>query len=489
MRKHHSLFSRLPEARKRDYQAIGSVKAEDTTHVVDDELIGVVDACAHQHKRRRQEEEAEMGRCVVSACRFGEADFKRLAELWDDKRFAGARVEALQNSVFELARAPLQSVQNRLAQMGDLGPPPPARQPSWCDDVCRRRDHLKHALVSWFASDGERAFLFLFALQQPMTAAFLPATRSLAPESGVLGGRTGQRPSESDYDHVYTVDWTSAVLGRDINDIPEDARCFVILDFVSIGESSVCSNGLLIPWGEFLEACPAPAPSRSESTAGKSASRPKAPTELLPEFPWLRKYVNETQTVDRPTSSRHTEPNERPEPVALDDEQLEQVYNELEKKRAEWAQEYDPDITFRVRVLGGKWTKENLRVAADAVGGHAATETGKEFCKSYKMGSSMRFNFNKYGEVVAAGLAKHWCERMEYWFGIWFEQPRWDFEFSEELKEGALVNEALMVAASDLPLEHPVWDALAKINAVSPAKLGELASALAAPGASARKKA
>lgn len=180
--------------------------------------------------------------------------------------------------------------------------------------------------------------------------------------------------------------------------------------------------------------------------------------------------------------------NEGPQAASLEDDQLERVYAELEKKRAEWAQEYDPDITFRVRVLGGRWTAENWRVAADAVGGYVATETGKEFCKLYKLGSSMRFKFAKYGETVTAGLAKQWCERMEYWFGVWFGQPSWEFEFPEELKENAPLNEALMGVASDLPLEHPLWDALTKVNSVFLAKLMALAPAGAAPGASSASK-
>lgn len=136
------------------------------------------EAAAERRKRRRLEEECESGKCLVSNCRFGERDWQRLSELWSDQRFGHNGIIALQDRACQLTAMPNKGLMDRLAQFGELGPPAPPRQSPWCDEVCRLREDLRHCVISWFSlGHGEKAFLFLFALQQPLSASFVPVVR------------------------------------------------------------------------------------------------------------------------------------------------------------------------------------------------------------------------------------------------------------------------------------------------------------------------
>ena len=78
--------------------------------------------------------------------------------------------------------------------------------------------------------------------------------------------------------------------------------------------------------------------------------------------------------------------------------------------------------SFQTGILGGAWTHEHIGRVADAYRGFAATADAKAWCQMYQLQIAMRFTINAYGEAISAGLALHWCRRMEYFYGIWYEQ-------------------------------------------------------------------
>ena len=128
------------------------------------------------------------------------------------------------------------------------------------------------------------------------------------------------------------------------------------------------------------------------------------------------------------------------------------------------------ETACKTRVLGGKWTAENLHVAADAIGGFAATHDAKDFCRLYGLQNAMRFNIAKFSEPIAAALALHWTRVMDYYYELWYEQPDAAYIFKDEDHEQRPYTEQLGDVADGLPSGHPVWEAVLKIDQVRPSR-------------------
>ena len=141
---------------------------------------------------------------------------------------------------------------------------------------------------------------------------------------------------------------------------------------------------------------------------------------------------------------------------------------ELSQTRAEWSWENQDDMSFYTRVLGGRWTRENRGVTTDAVSGFGRSWT-LEWCRAYDWPSSMRFGFNRYGQLAAKMLAREWCTRAEYLFNLWVEAGQ-SLEFSYERRHVEAYPPILewVQFLLEQPLDGEVFDRGNELNRLSP---------------------
>jgi len=469
MSRHTMLFDRISEERKRAYV----IEAQRLVAEARDEIFGDLahldSARELQRRRTNLERLEEAQKCRLANCRLDTHDLTRMAELWQSGKYTDSCIAGLREVAMEPPLPPTESTRERLSAQSDSEASAGSALPVWCIEVCRRRSHLKQSAILWFQDGHEHVVALLFALLQPYTACFVPLTRVQELDNVPLPSKRDHDGfARENYDHIFAVDWSKRIFGQDIQ-VPEGTDMFVLQELVTVG-NSVCSNGNLIEWLDFLESLPmAPAERAKQAKAGAEGAKCARPASSE-GFAWLDRYVNdEVGGSGDPRSSCE----QRAHAVSpLDDEQIEQVFQELESKRQEWCQEYNTDdLTFKTRIFGGKWTQEHLHVVADAAGGFASTADGREFCRLYGVQNSMRFNFQRYSEPVAVALALHWSRRMEYYYNLWYSQPCADYVFTEADHAAAPFTEKLADAASDLPIDHPVWDALQKVDASKPGKV------------------
>ena len=153
----------------------------------------------------------------------------------------------------------------------------------------------------------------------------------------------------------------------------------------------------------------------------------------------------------------------------LDDDEAEQVFIELDEMRRSWHGPLEDEaFSFKVGILGGKWTMEHVGKVADAFRGYACTADSKAWCDLYLFQNAMRFNISAYGEKTASALALHWARRMEYFYNVWYAQELLHYHFTDADYEALPFTEELADALEHVPIEDAAWDAYTKVDQLRP---------------------
>jgi hypothetical protein len=314
------------------------------------------------------------------------------------------------------------------------------------------------------------AFLFLFAMQSPYFAAFAQVHRlgRVVPSSSgarALLGAVGEIPPHA-YDHCFRIDWKMTVTGLDI--VCEDlASAYVVSDVVAIGSDILASNARAVPFDEFLSSLPPKPPTDDTAEAPRA---PAIPIEGLPKHGWLDRYMGHGS--DDGVGARPPGSSGDPVPLVgapLDDDEAELVFRELDLMRRDWCGPLEDEaFSFKVGILGGKWTMEHVGKVADAFRGYACTADAKAWCDLYLFQNAMRFNISAYGEKTASALALHWARRMEYFYNVWYAQELPRYNYTDDDYEALPFTEELADALEHVPVEDAAWDAYTKVDQLRP---------------------
>ena len=103
--------------------------------------------------------------------------------------------------------------------------------------------------------------------------------------------------------------------------------------------------------------------------------------------------------------------------------------HELEMERAEWSWEWQADMNFYTRVLGGEWTRRERGVVSDCVSGFCRGWV-LDWCRAFGWPPSARFGFARFGRGPAHQLCREWCRRAEFFYRIWVEAESEEFVFT-----------------------------------------------------------
>ena len=181
------------------------------------------------------------------------------------------------------------------------------------------------------------------------------------------------------------------------------------------------------PLVEFLDTLPEPmSKARGEEASGRAAS--SHPDALLLKYPWLKQYWDKQPLDHGPSRAKkaskgatEAEAQGAVDVEAMDDEELDALFAEVDRKWAEQAHDNAATLgnnDFRVTVLKGKWTLEAKGVVADAISAQARTLYAKAFCESRGMPRSFRAEIGTYGWGVANTLCVAWATKMQFFFNL-----------------------------------------------------------------------
>ena len=94
---------------------------------------------------------------------------------------------------------------------------------------------------------------------------------------------------------------------------------------------------------------------------------------------------------------------------------------ELMAVREEWMLADDPLEFYRLRILGGAWTKAAKGVAADSAGGFACGGVAKDWSAIYRWPKQKTFAFARYTRAGAMQLAREFVRKSNAMVLLWVE--------------------------------------------------------------------
>ena len=191
------------------------------------------------------------------------------------------------------------------------------------------------------------------------------------------------------------------------------------------------------PWSSTEERT---APARQQVRTGR--------IQVLAKHPWLRGHFEEED--DDTTRGIDGVSPQGPQQVApvdeLTDQQVEDVFLELEARRLELDIENMPNRDFRVRVLGGAWCKAHSGLSYDAFQGYVlASSPAAAWAGRYKIRKTSRHGVTVFGDGLASLLAHEWCRRRQNVYDVFERQDDPQYGYSEQ-DVGALVVSLELVA-------------------------------------------
>lgn len=260
-------------------------------------------------------------------------------------------------------------------------------------------------------------YKFLYATQSPQYASFskLDLVEYLHPPCRITG-KNWSDVTAGVFKLHFTVDFGSPTSWTALAALQADSLS-VLPHMFHVHGDRVGVDGDPVPWRRFVADLPGLVPPAAAQSSGGSAAPKQTPSDAPA---WLTSF-SESQSR-RPC---HTQPlaNDTQEDtdrsLPLDDDALNDILNELHQAREAWALKDDVRTEdFRVAILGGAWTKKNLRVSIDAYKGMSRTSEADAWYRRLGLKLSARYDVSVYGAALASTLASAWCHRVQYYFSV-----------------------------------------------------------------------
>jgi hypothetical protein len=206
--------------------------------------------------------------------------------------------------------------------------------------------------------------------------------------AAVVTGDTWCDLAMSSAKHAFTCDFSAS---KSCDDLPpsvaDDVQ--VLAKLVHVGGKTVWCNVDPVPLRTYLDLLPrvesverpGPAPRRASGGDGDPQE------SLVRQYPWLQDYWDTSQATTPQDSS-----DDVGDHVEIDDACVEHAFEELERRRAEWAEAPEERFEdFGVRLLGGEWTARERGVACDAFQAYARGALATAFCAGRGLAKTSRF--------------------------------------------------------------------------------------------------
>ena len=210
----------------------------------------------------------------------------------------------------------------------------------------------------------------------------------------------------------------------------------LLFDVHYLGNKELGSNDLGQDFHTYLSTLPA-FKRQENTTATKPKTKIADPVKarILELYPWLAGFFEEEEKKKSRGGGRgngHGEKGNDDEVVVDEDALMEALMSYAEAK-----EEYDvEDDTFdywRVKTLGGKWTKLHKNVAFDAFrGAPPANSDAMQFAVKYKLQGAARFDVKPYTVAGAHLLVRTYCAKCEHFFKIYQSAHKKNYKFTQD---------------------------------------------------------
>lgn len=404
----------------------------------------------------RMEEAADLAPPInFNACKVSNQDESALDELWNRPKYTKVYIAAQAKDAM-IAPDPLDNVHiPHLKKHAIYAEPVASPKPSWLGLMCQCRDVLQDTALNIVTDTASFWYKFMFAMISPQYVSWTPL--QLCTEiHDAAGSSSGGSAGAASTQHQFSIMPDSFVAWQDLPLTP-GCHLYVLPDVLFCGDYLLVSQGSSTELMDFLNDNKPlkPAPGKADDDDSEACVpapkkvKPLSPA-LLAKYPWLAKKMP-SEKVLLPIDY---DEEEDPEPSSqsqsqsgqsdwldlpllkkdLSDEQVEDLFEELEKKRTEWATDpkrYSTEY-FKMSFLGGKWLIAHKGKAWDAVQAAASGNVVKDWCKKYHLQQRARFEADLYGEDGCMIFAKAYIEKMQYFFVLWRSQPNEDYVFTNE---------------------------------------------------------
>jgi hypothetical protein len=402
-------------------------------------------------------------RNVLDSIRFTDEELVRMAAAWHelDTHWANGEQLVLFDRGRSAPRAPHQEESDLVLDMEAQLFPEIDDCTWWCRYMCRCRDRfIRTAICVWSDCDWRprKIYMPVLLLQSPMKGIFLSAD--------LCEDQTIARYSFNDL--VF---------------LPCHALPFTDADELWMYKSAffrnndiVCSSAP-VPFEEFVAMHPKTDANRSTATRANNNRLHKTEIDdLLELFPWLSRddFCEPKEKATCKGGAGGGGGGSIDEVRRMDDDDREEHYlsvlDELAEKRGKYDAQDDPDIygNFYIKILGGKWTKTFIGVAADSVVCIGRSHV-RPWCNLFGWPKTRTFTFKTYGELEAVGLAREYARRAHHFFTLYLSSPdvkNWMYSASD--LDSYVEGEAFLDFALSIPMESPAFDRVIELRRMLP---------------------
>jgi len=380
------------------------------------------------HEMRTAYESKTCNPWTVSNCRFDESAREDFRAFYKRACFSIRNVEKLRSTA--LCAPSIPSMDVRLEVMSHpLQSVEVPRAPNWVGLVCMQRDHFtSHALVRMMGDDrdGDQFFAFMWAYKSPYLIGLARLRRrATAVSSGPLSG-FGVASLGAHWRYEFDIE-NSYLYTNDDGVNWDVGSLHVLPDVILLRDGIAVSAANTIPLGEYLDALP---PMARGVGAGSGGALPKAlsdQSKFIADHPWALKFVDEGLELLKREKKRRVGADDDEDSDVIDEEldahpdlgEIDEIFAAMLVARDD---AMSGDVRFfQTRPLGGIWTKKHMGVAFDAYQARAINQDVRDFCDSYGMQHTVRFDVGLYSNAGAITCCAYWCSKLNYFYTIWLE--------------------------------------------------------------------
>ena len=422
-----------PKVKER-YLARAAVERSASQHALEGQLE-VEREAANLAKRRLRDQLSERPPLLLSVCKLSAEEMRTMGEMFASPDLKDKTVAKLREMA-RLAPPPFPAeVQQAMHSIPVYQDKVLLQRPSWLSPMCWHRAFFRRCALQLETSEGKVWYRFLYATQSPLLAAFCELQeQEHYTELARLDVSNWDEVGAQQYDHRFTMDFQAVRLWHELPQVSEDAT-HVLMDLQHLSGDSLASASEPVPLTDVLSWLPAPSPPKPrEQQPPKMSSAEEA--ELLAKHPFLKCFV---QAQSDPSSGSQSQTcnadREAPkETGSITDEQLQEVFDAMEQKRREWADDdasYDGE--FKVTLVGGPWLMKQSGEAFHAWrGGVRKGSPAEQWCGQYSMPLTASFSLHLYSEQAARTMAHGWRHRMHFFFSLWQSTRADDYRFTDQ---------------------------------------------------------
>lgn len=371
------------------------------------------------HKRRVEQEREQTGsQALLRNARFSFADWHSLQKAWVSPQFGHNNILGLREAAMTSPPDLTDIERGLLGQFVAEGIDESHECPSWAAEVCRLRHAFQQCILLCDKCGGAVApYLVLYAYKSPFFLAMVALRRaSKVFDHSVEPPLPAQDLRCDNYDHNFQIVSGHFVTMADSCFLGA-IKFWVLPAVVFLPGSMVASHASNVSLAQYVKGMQEVATKRDKQNAGSSTKRnTNIYPSVLAAHPWIQKLIGAKATTDPKahTGSVVGGPQENDPPDPLTDAATDQVFQDLQHKRAEWELDTDELVDFETHVRGGAWTARQSGIVCDCIVGRACTEVARSWIKTYALQSMSSYAFRKFGETVASTLAQGWAHKMQW---------------------------------------------------------------------------